>query len=205
MQLRLQPSGAQLGHVPSAAVTEVQRLAKHGSQQQQSNPAEIVNTVLSHGPNANGVHADSQQSELPGVDTSSTSPGVASSISAVKSGGPEPDDLPHPLDRSPDDPSLKPSESEFIKAQIQYDWQGHVVDCEAAYHSSTPRRVIDAIGVRPALPATAARNYAHVAIMPSLHDCWAHRPVHLPGIEQLTDHPCNHWPVLPQDAGMNVP
>lgn len=145
MQLRMQPSGAQLGHVPSAPVTEVQRIAKHGSQQQQSTPSEIVHAAHSHG---NGAHG-SPQAVFGGVESASENASASDDMPAAKPGRPASSDLPHPLDRIPDDPSLKPDETEFIKAQLQYDWQGHVVDCEAAYHSSTPKRVIDAIGVRP--------------------------------------------------------
>lgn len=146
MQLRMQPSGAQLGHVPSAPVTEVQRIAKHGSQQQERTPSEIVSAVPSHGNGANG----SLQAPFGGVESAADN--ATDDMPATKPGRPASSDLPHPLDRSPDDPSLAPDETEFIKAQLQYDWQGHIVDCEAAYHSSTPKRVIDAIGVRLSNP-----------------------------------------------------
>lgn len=148
MHLRMQPSGAQLGHIPSAPVTEVQRLGKHGSQQQQVAPAPVVNTVLSSSTGGTGIHVDSP-SALSGAG-SIVANSAAEVAPAAKPGRPAPSTVPHPLDRNPDDPSLKPDETEFIREQIRYEWQGHVVDCEALYHSSTPKRVIDTIGVRHA-------------------------------------------------------
>lgn len=143
MQLRLQPSGAQLGHVPSAPMTEVQRLGKQGPHQLQSTPADVALSVAK-------AH---QEAEAKPDNAYSAIPTAAEAIPATTAGGDvsssksEPIKLPHPLDRSPDDPSLVPDETEFETAKIQYEWQGHIVDCEAAYQNGTPKRVIDAIGV----------------------------------------------------------
>jgi hypothetical protein len=87
---------------------------------------------------------------------------LAQPTGAAKPSRPQPSNSPHPLDRAPDDPSLAPQQAEFTRATLVYSCQGCELVCDAAYHSSTPKRVIDVIGVRcAALTSGCALQCCH--------------------------------------------